>query len=825
MSVASQSKILVVEDETIVAMDIKRRLEKLGYRVTGLATKARQVLQLIEADQPDIILMDIHLNDNMDGIDVAKLINEKHRIPVIFVTAYSEDSTMGRASETRPYGYLLKPFSERDLYAVIRISLERSKWDKELQRREAHLQLAIDAANMGTWEINEQTGSHIELANLPNQDLANISSWEEFRSLIREADRTRVDGEIIALHSQLKESVEIEFEIVDPHAQQRFYILYGIAGQFGAGNSRDAVGVIQDITERKLIEKELRQAAQVFNASSEAIVVADQNLAGLNANSAFYSMTGQTVETTQNQPLFLLSVESLGEEVQKDMTIKLSQGKNWRGEIRSYRKNGELFQALINISATGKNTKNGWQYVILISDISEIRSAQAELAYIAYYDALTELPNRHLFMDRLNMALARAERTKKQLALLFIDLDHFKRVNDTLGHQVGDQMLKLVADRMRPVLRHSDTLCRIGGDEFIVMVDIFSSEDDLEVLARKIIDVVRQPMRLCNSEFMPGCSVGISIYPRDTNNRDDLVKMADTAMYSAKNQGRGGFSFYKPQMTLQVAHYLNREQELRRALHNNEFVLHYQPQFSSDEQVVIGVEALIRWQHPELGLLSAAEVIPIAENSGLIVDIGKWVIGEACRQYSAWIDQGIHDLRIAVNMSVTQLRDPQFVSIVANALESYNMPGNSLELEVTESSLQNSERNVAALRHIESLGVTISIDDFGTGYSCMSSLKMLPIHRLKIDQSFVKDIPGEQSDCAIATAIIVLGHQLGMKVIAEGIETRAQADFVRAAGCDELQGHFFSKPVSAEALAALLQQHNILNRKQTDADTNGGVQS
>lgn len=825
MSIASQSKILVVEDETIVAMDIKRRLEKLGYRVTGLATKARQVLQLIEADQPDIILMDIHLNDNMDGIDVAKLINEKHRIPVIFVTAYSEDSTMGRASETHPYGYLLKPFSERDLYAVIRISLERSKWDKELQRREAHLQLAIDAANMGTWEINEQTGSHIELANLPNQDLANISSWEEFRSLIREADRTRVDGEIIALHSQLKESVEIEFEIVDPHAQQRFYILYGIAGQFGAGNSRDAVGVIQDITERKLIEKELRQAAQVFNASSEAIVVADQNLAVLNANSAFYSMTGQTVETTQNQPLFLLSVESLGEEVQKDMTIKLSQGKNWRGEIRSYRKNGELFQALINISATGKNTKNGWQYVILISDISEIRSAQAELAYIAYYDALTELPNRHLFMDRLNMALARAERTKKQLALLFIDLDHFKRVNDTLGHQVGDQMLKLVADRMRPVLRHSDTLCRIGGDEFIVMVDIFSSEDDLEVLARKIIDVVRQPMRLCNSEFMPGCSVGISIYPRDTNNRDDLVKMADTAMYSAKNQGRGGFSFYKPQMTLQVAHYLNREQELRRALHNNEFVLHYQPQFSSDEQVVIGVEALIRWQHPELGLLSAAEVIPIAENSGLIVDIGKWVIGEACRQYSAWIDQGIHDLRIAVNMSVTQLRDPQFVSIVANALESYNMPGNSLELEVTESSLQNSERNVAALRHIESLGVTISIDDFGTGYSCMSSLKMLPIHRLKIDQSFVKDIPGEQSDCAIATAIIVLGHQLGMKVIAEGIETRAQADFVRAAGCDELQGHFFSKPVSAEALAALLQQHNILNRKQTDADTNGGVQS
>lgn len=820
MSTVTQSKILIVEDETIVALDIKRRLEKLGYRVTGLASKARQVFQLIDNDQPDIILMDIHLNDTLDGIDVANLINQKYRIPVIFVTAYSEDSTMGRASETRPYGYLLKPFSERDLCAVIRISLERSKWDKELQRREAHLQLAIDAANMGTWEINQQTGSHIELANLPNQDLANISSWEEFRLLISDEDRIRVDREINALHGQLKESIEIEFEIVDPLAQRRFYILYGIAGNFGAGNSRDAVGVIQDITERKLIEKELRQAAQVFNTSSEAIVVTDQHLAVLNANSAFYRMTGQTDDITYNRPLSLLTADNLGEEVYKDMLGKLSVGSNWRGEIRSYRKTGELFHALVNISPIAQSTITNWQYVILISDISEIRSAQAELAYIAYYDALTELPNRHLFMDRLNMAMARAERTDKQLALLFIDLDHFKRVNDTLGHQVGDQMLKLVADRMRPVLRHSDTLCRIGGDEFIVMVDVFNTEHDLEVLARKIIDRVRQPMRLCNNEFMPGCSVGISIYPRDTTDRDDLVKMADTAMYSAKNQGRGCFSFYNPQMTLQVAHYLHREQELRQALLNDEFVLHYQPQFSADEQTVIGVEALIRWQHPAQGLLSAAEVIPIAEHSGLIVDIGKWVLGEACRQFRAWADQGIHGLRIAVNVSVTQLRDPRFVSIVANALETNNMPGEFLELEVTESSLQNSESNVSALRYIESLGVSISIDDFGTGYSCMSSLKMLPIHRLKIDQSFVKDIPREQSDCAIATAIIVLGHQLGMRVIAEGIETQAQADFVRAAGCDELQGYLFSKPVSAETLITHLKTRNLLNLNAMDTDKN-----
>ncbi|TFH74849.1 GGDEF domain-containing response regulator [Gammaproteobacteria bacterium LSUCC0112] len=806
MSTVIQSKILIVEDETIVALDIKRRLEKLGYRVTGLAAKARQVFELIDAEQPDIILMDIHLNDTLDGIDVANLVNQKYRIPVIFVTAYSEDSTMGRASQTRPYGYLLKPFSERDLCAVIKISLERSKWDEKLQRREAHLKLAIDAANMGTWEITESAGSHIELANLPNQDLAHISSWEEFRLLIKASDRARVDREINGLHNRLKDTIEVEFEIVDPHAQPRIYMLYGIAGDNGVDRARDAVGVIQDITERKLIEKELRQAAQVFNTSSEAIVVTDQHLAVLNANASFYRMTGQTEDTTRGQPLTFLTEANIGEEVNRDMLAKLAQGENWRGEIRSYRKTGELFHALVNISPITQNKHSNWQFVILISDISEIRSAQAELAYIAYYDALTELPNRHLFMDRLNMAIARAGRTDKQLALLFIDLDHFKRVNDTLGHQVGDQMLRHVADRMRPALRHSDTLCRIGGDEFIVMVDTFNSDRDLEILARKIIDVVRQPMQLGNKMFTPGCSVGISIFPRDTTDKDDLVKMADTAMYSAKNQGRGCFSFYKPQMTQQVAHYLNREQELRQALHNKEFVLHYQLQFSADEKTIVGVEALIRWQHPESGLLSAAEVIPIAENSGLIVEIGEWVIEEACRQYRAWVDEGNPRLRIAVNVSVMQLRDPRFVSIVANALKTNNMPGEFLEMEVTESSLQNSENNVTALRFIESLGVTISIDDFGTGYSCMSSLKTLPIHRLKIDQSFVKDIPGDRNDCAIATAIIVLGHELGMKIIAEGIETQVQADFVRAAGCDELQGYLFGRPVAADVLVTQLRQ-------------------
>ncbi len=438
MNVAAQSKILIVEDESIVALDIKRRLEKLGYRVTGMAARARHAMALIEDELPDIILMDIHLNDTMDGIDIANVINEKYRVPVVFITAYSEDATMGRASQARPYGYLLKPFSERDLYAVIKISLERSKWDQQLQRREDHLKLAIDAANMGTWEISEDIGSTIVLTHLPKHGLGQVSSWHEFRPLIAEGDRARVDLEISALQNRLKDTIEVEFEIADTDAGQRFYVLYGIARHYGEGGSRDVVGVMQDITERKLAERELMQAALVFSTSSEAIVITDENLTVANANAAFYRITGLTEAAVQGQPLDLLSAMNVGKETRREMQAALEQGKSWRGEIRAYRQNDEPFNALINMSQVPHRDKAAWQYVILISDISEIRSAQADLAYIAYYDSLTGLPNRHLFMDRLNMAIAHSERTGSRLAVLFIDLDHFKRVNDTLGHQVGD---------------------------------------------------------------------------------------------------------------------------------------------------------------------------------------------------------------------------------------------------------------------------------------------------------------------------------------------------------------------------------------------------
>ena len=367
-------------------------------------------------------------------------------------------------------------------------------------------------------------------------------------------------------------------------------------------------------------------------------------------------------------------------------------------------------------------------------------------------------------------------------------------------------MLKAVAKRLRSEIRAADTLSRIGGDEFIVIIECFDTSEDLVVIADKLLDTLRKPLKLGNTEVVPNASIGISIYPRDSQNKDDLIKMADTAMYSAKNSGRSRYAFYKTEMTTKTEHYLQREHELRFALQNNQLRMHYQPQYDSISKRIVGVEALIRWQHPEMGLVSAFEIIPVAETSDLIVSIGNWVIDEVCRQCEEWRKNDVQIDRVAINASPRQLQDIQFVGILAAAMRRHKIAPHVIEVEITESCLQDNEESVRTLNELEKLGVTISIDDFGTGYSCLSSLRSLPIHRLKIDQAFVRDIPEDESACAIASAIVALSQQLDMAVIAEGIETIEQADYMESIGCQELQGYLYSRPVHADEIVSLVME-------------------
>ncbi|MES3007849.1 MAG: EAL domain-containing protein [Pseudomonadota bacterium] len=797
----SNEKVLVVEDENIVALDLKRRLKKLGYDVIGMASNANRALNLVEEHVPDIVLMDIHIQGNTDGIEIARILYEKYSIPVIFLTAYSEEATLLRAKKSKPYGYLLKPFSERELHAGIQVALEKSQADRKIRNNQVHLQLALEAGNFHTWETSSGD-ENVILSYTSGGRVSDVTDWPSLLQQIVPEDRAKVFHRIESIKHAANLEIEMDFEILDPDIGHRWLAMFGKSHQMDSGIK--IVGVLQDITERRLVEDNLKQAASVYRCSADGIVILDSQMKVISANTAFARITGYQSESAIGSELNFLAEKTIGNKLAIQIKSEVETHGFWQGEIKTYRANHEFLYAWVNIGKIPDTVSTLGQFVVVISDITEIRDTQEKLSRIAYYDALTNLPNRNLFMDRLEIAMAKAKRDSKELAILFLDLDHFKRINDTLGHQVGDIMLKAVANRLKSQIRAVDTLCRIGGDEFIVIIDRFSALEDLAVIANKLLDSLRVPLKLGSTEVIPNASIGISIYPVDSRNKDDLIKMADTAMYFSKNSGRSRYAFYKQEMTIKAEHYLQREHELRYALQHNQLLMHYQPQCNAVTKTIVGLEALIRWQHPELGLVCALEIIPVAETSDLIISVGNWVIDEVCRQCEEWFKAGTVIERVAINVSPRQLQDNQFVGVLAAALQRHKIAPHVIEVEITESCLQDNEACIRSLTQLEKLGVTISIDDFGTGYSCLSSLRTLPIHRLKIDQAFVRDIPEDDSACAIASAIVALSQQLKLEVIAEGIETIEQAEFMKSIGCQELQGYLFSRPVPANEIVSLV---------------------
>ncbi|MFO7765913.1 MAG: EAL domain-containing protein [Pelovirga sp.] len=442
----------------------------------------------------------------------------------------------------------------------------------------------------------------------------------------------------------------------------------------------------------------------------------------------------------------------------------------------------------------------------LFEDVTQRKKDEARIAHMAYFDALTDLPNRLLLKDRLNQMLTRARRNNKQIALLFLDLDHFKRVNDTFGHDVGDQLLKIVADRLQNALRHCDSVCRLGGDEFVVLSDLIHGQDDAVRIAEKIHDTLKDPLVLRNREVFVTTSIGVAMFPTDGDDADTLIKNADAAMYQSKDSGRDEFRFYSSNANAQALQRLLLANDLRKALDNEEFFLVYQPQIDLASGRTIGVEALLRWLHPSLGNLSPAQFIPLAEESGLILPIGRWVLATACRQIKEIQQSSGARLRVAVNLSAKQFRDSGLVTTIRELLISTELDAELLELEITESTLMdNIDGARKTLHHLKKMGMTLAIDDFGTGYSSLSYLHHFPIHRLKVDKTFIRRLTTHPEDSAITEAIIVMAHTMGIKVVAEGIENKQELDFLSEKDCDEAQGFYFSRPLTAELLAEKIQ--------------------
>jgi len=440
-------------------------------------------------------------------------------------------------------------------------------------------------------------------------------------------------------------------------------------------------------------------------------------------------------------------------------------------------------------------------------DLEERKRVEQSIRHMAHHDALTGLPNRALFRDRLTHAMAQADRYHQKLAVMFLDLDRFKAINDTLGHNVGDQLLKIAAERLRSCVRDCDTVARLGGDEFTVVVEDIIEDHDAAAVAQKILDTLSQPFNLYGHEVFISVSVGVTLYPSDDENADNLLRNADSAMYRAKEYGRNNFQFYVADMNVKARERLMLESSLRRALDRNEYMLYYQPRVDLLSGQIIGAEALLRWRHPEMGLVPPAEFIPILEETGMIIPVGDWALREACRQNRIWQDMGLTPIRVAVNLSVRQFIQKDLADSVVRALDAAGLSAEHLELEITEDLLlEHNQTNIITLSRLKNMGIHISIDDFGTGYSSLSYLKRLPIDTLKIDQSFVRDIGTDPDNKAIASAIIAMASSLRLNVLAEGVETDEQLAFLRAQGCNEIQGFSFSHPLPAEEFEQLLRE-------------------
>ncbi|MGY2293200.1 sensor domain-containing protein [Pseudomonas sp. SDO528_S397] len=567
------------------------------------------------------------------------------------------------------------------------------------------------------------------------------------------------------------------------------------------------LGVGRDISQQRRAEKDLRMAATVFEHSTSAILITDPAGYIVQANEAFSRVSGYEVADVLDQLPNLLTVDEQQEAHLRYVLKQLHQHSTWEGEVWLKRRNGEHYPAWVGITAVFDDEGDLASYVCFFTDISERKASEQRIHRLAYYDALTHLPNRTLFQDRLHTALQSAERQKSWVVLMFLDLDRFKPINDSLGHAAGDRMLKEMATRLLGCVAEDDTVARMGGDEFTLLLQ---PRVNREMALNRAINVAEQilaslvkPFVLEGREFFVTASIGIALSPQDGNELSQLMKNADTAMYHAKERGKNNFQFYQADMNASALERLELESDLRHALDQNEFVLYYQPQFSGDGKRLTGAEALLRWRHPRRGLVPPGDFIPVLEELGLVVDVGDWVISEACRQLKTWHQNKVRVPKVSVNISARQFSDGQLGERIASILKDTGLPPACLELELTESILMR-EVNEAMqiLASLKNLGLSIAVDDFGTGYSSLNYLKQFPIDVLKIDRTFVDGLPSGEQDAQIARAIIAMAHSLNLAVIAEGVETHEQLDFLREHGCDEVQGYLFGRPMPSNRFEA-----------------------
>jgi len=566
-----------------------------------------------------------------------------------------------------------------------------------------------------------------------------------------------------------------------------------------------------DITHRKTLEIKLNQAATVFDNTTEGLIITDLQAKVIGANPAFYSISGYSEADIIGKNPRMWRSDKHDSFFYQNIWSSIKEVGHWQGEIWNRRKNGDVYPAWLTInSVKDEFDQKTINYIAIINDISSLKESQQRAEFLAHHDPLTQLPNRRLFNARLEHAMQRAHRDDSKLAILFIDLDNFKTINDGLGHPIGDKVIQKVGQNLNLLLREQDTVARIGGDEFILILEDIENVEDVASIVGKIHADFKQPVEIDGNELHVGASIGVSIYPDDGIDVVSIVTNADAAMYRAKEKQKGSYCFYTTELTSQALERLQLENQLRKAIKLKQFLLYYQPQYNTLTGKLAGAEALVRWNSPELGFVTPDRFIPLAESTGLIIPLGEWVLETACKQLKTWRDKGLILERLGINIAGDQIQHSDIIEKTKNIIHKNDIPAHCIELEVTENFvMQQPKSAIKTLEKLKEIGISLAIDDFGTGYSSLSYLKLLPINKLKIDRSFVKDIPHDENSKAIVNAIIALGKSLQLKLIAEGVETQHQRLFMEEAKCEEVQGFLYSRPISEEEFSQLLTSKQL----------------
>jgi diguanylate cyclase (GGDEF)-like protein/PAS domain S-box-containing protein len=701
----------------------------------------------------------------------------------------------------------------RQFIGILRDVTERRRAQDALREREEHINLLLDSMAEGMYGVD--TRGDCTFINPAGLRLLGYEDAEALlgRHMHEVIHHSHADGRHYPAAdcrayqaSVVGHGIHVDDEVFWRRDGSSFPVEYWSYPMRRGGRVIGSVVTFMDIGERRKSEARLRQSAKVFDSTTDGVTITDAAANIIAINRAFTEITGYTEAEALGRNPRLLKSGRHDESFYQSVWQCLAQTGSWSGEIWNRKKNGEIYPEWLTISSVTNGDGRLTNYVGVFADISQIKQSEAKLERLAHYDPLTDLPNRLLFNARLEHAIRHAERNGTLLALLFIDLDRFKTVNDGLGHPAGDRMLREVAQRLSHCVRAEDTVARLGGDEFVIVLEGLDNTTPATVLADKLLVTLTRPFGLDGQEVFIGASIGISTYPADGADATTLLKNADAAMYRSKEDGRNTYRFYDAEMTRSARERLVLETNLRQAIAQQEFVLHYQPQVDVASGEMVGVEALVRWDHPVSGLISPIRFIPLAEENGLILPMGEWVLFAACAQARAWHETaGMPPLTMAVNLSPRQFRQEKLAEHVRAVLDATGLPPARLELEITESALMdNADQAVATLRALKDLGIQISMDDFGTGYSSLAQLKRFPIDKLKIDQSFMRGIPHDQSDMEIVATIIAMARNLHLKVLAEGVETEAQLAFLQIHGCDTYQGYHRSRPLPARALEAWL---------------------